>query len=48
MALCGIECIKLTDDVIKILSIYFSYNKKFEQEKNVLNHISKIQNTLKS
>ena len=48
MALCGIECIELTDDVRKILSIYFSYNKKFEQEKNVLNHISKIQNTLKS
>ena len=25
MALCGMECIDLTDDVIKILGIYFSY-----------------------
>ena len=26
MALSGMECIKLRDDVIKILGIYFSYN----------------------
>ena len=38
-----IECIDLTDDVIKILGIYFSYNKEIEQEKNYLNHIVKIQ-----
>ena len=44
MALCGMD---LTDDVIKILGIYFSYNKKIEQEKNFLNHIVKIQNILK-
>ena len=44
MALCGMD---LTDDVIKILGIYFSYNKKIEQEKNFLNHIIKIQNILK-
>ena len=37
----------LTDDVIKILGIYFSYNKKLEQEKNILNHTVKIQNILK-
>ena len=41
------ECIDLTDCVIKILRIYFSYNKKLEQEKNLLNHIVKIQNILK-
>ena len=41
------ECIDLTDYVIKILRIYFSYNKKLEQEKNLLNHIVKIQNILK-
>ena len=39
--------ISLTDDVIKFLGIYFSYNKKLEQEKNFLNHIVKIQNILK-
>ena len=33
MALCGMECIDLTDDVIKILGIYFPYNKKLEQRK---------------
>ena len=25
MALCGMDCIDLTEDVIKILGIYFSY-----------------------
>ena len=39
MALCGMECIDLTDDLIKILGIYVSYNKKIEQEKYFLNHI---------
>ena len=47
MALCGRDCIDLMEDVIKILGIYFSYNKKLEQEKNFLNHIVKIQNILK-
>ena len=30
MALCGIECTDLTEDVIKILVIYLSYSKKLE------------------
>ena len=47
MALCGIDCIDLTEDEINILGIYFSYNKKLEQERNSLNHIVKIQNILK-
>ena len=47
MALCGMECIHLTDDIIKILGIYFSYNEKLERERNLLNHIVKIQNILK-
>ena len=47
MALCGMECIDLTSNVIKILGIYFSYNKKLEQEKTFFNHIAKIQNILK-
>ena len=47
MALCGMECVDLTDDVIKILGIYFSYNKKLKQEKNILNHTVKIQNIIK-
>ena len=47
MALCGMDCSDLTEDVIKFLGIYLSYNKKLEQEKNVLNHIVKIQNIFK-
>ena len=47
MALCGMDCIDLTKDLIKILGVYFSYNKKLEPEKNLLNHIVKIQNILK-
>ena len=47
MALCGMHCIDLTEDVIKILGIYFPYNNKIEQEKNFLNHFVKIQNILK-
>ena len=48
MALCVMDCIDLKDDVIKILGIDFSYNKKLEQEKKFLNHIVEIQNILKS
>ena len=47
MTLCGMDCIDLMEDVIKISGIYFSYNKKLEQQKNFLNHIVKIQNILK-
>ena len=43
-----IEAIDLINDKIKILGIFFSYNKKLKQEKNFLNHIVKIQNILKS
>ena len=42
------DCTDLKDDVIKILGIDFSYNKKLEQEKKFLNHIVEIQNILKS
>ena len=37
----------LTEDVIKIVGLYFSYNEKLEQEESFLNHIVKIQNILK-
>ena len=47
MELCGMECIDLTSDIIKILGIYFSCNKKFERNKNFFNHILKILNILK-
>ena len=47
MALCGMECIHLIDDAIKILGIYFSYNRKIVQEKNFLNHITNLKNILR-
>ena len=44
VALCGVECVNLLTNAIKILGIYFSYNKKLENEKNFLDHITKLQN----
>ena len=46
LALGGIECVKLNNDVIRILGTCYSYNKKLENEKNFLNHIIKLQNIL--
>ena len=41
------EYIDLTKDTIKILGIYYDYDKKLKQEKNAFGHIVKIQNILK-
>lgn len=38
MTLCGMECIYLTDDVIKTSGIYFLTIEKLKQEKNIPNH----------
>ena len=32
MELCGMECIDLTKNSVKILGIHFSYNRKMENE----------------
>ena len=34
MKLCGMECIDLTKNSVKILGIHFSYNRKIENEEN--------------
>ena len=34
VAVCGIKCIDSTKDVIKILLIFFPYNKNIEQKNN--------------
>ena len=44
----GIKCIKLNEQTVKILEIHFSYNKKFEEEKNFNNYIAKIEKVLKA
>ena len=46
LALCGMKCVNLYNDVIKILGICCSYDKKLENEKNFLNHIIQLQNVL--
>ena len=45
--LCGVECIDLTKNSLKILGIHFSYNKKIENEGNFIKLIRKIENVLK-
>ena len=42
MALCGMQCISLNEQTVKIRGIQFSYNKKLEEEKNFNNHIIKM------
>ena len=47
VAVCGMKCIDLCNDTIKITGIHFSYNKKKRNEKNFLERITKIQYILK-
>ena len=47
VAVCGMKCIDLCNDAIKITGIHFSYNKKKRNEKNFLDSTTKIQNVLK-
>ena len=46
LVFCGMKYINLNNDVIKILGICYSYDKKLGNEKNLLNHIKKLQNIL--
>ena len=46
MKLCGMECIDLTKNSVKILGIHFSYNRKIENEENFFK-LKKIENVLK-
>ena len=39
MAVCGMKCIHLRNEAIKILGAYFSYNEKIKDDKNVYNII---------
>ena len=46
VALCGLKCIDLTKDAIKILGIHYSYNKAVSLEKNFTSVIKKITSCL--
>ena len=45
VVLCGMQCINLNEQTVKILGMHFSYNKKLQEEKT-FNHIAKIENVL--
>ena len=42
VALCGIGCIDLVSNIVKILRIYYSYNDKLEIQEDFKRHIIKI------
>ena len=44
---CGMKCIDLCKDTIRITGVHFSYNKTKEDEENFFEIISKVQNVLK-
>ena len=44
VAVCGMKCVDLCKDTIRITGVHFSYNKTKQDVKNVLETISKIQN----
>ena len=46
VAVCGVKCIHLRNEAIKILGVYFSYNQKIKDDKNFYNIISNIQGVL--
>ena len=47
VAVCGMKCIDLYNDSIKVTRIHFTYNKEKRHEKQILESITKIQNVLK-
>ena len=47
VALCGMRCVSLYEDTIKILGIHYSYNKQIENDENFKKYIAKTENVLK-
>ena len=46
VALCGMRCVNLSEDTIKILGIHYSYNKQLEND-SFKKYVAKIENLLK-
>ena len=44
VALCGLKCVNLNNETVKILVFHFLYNKNIEQNKNFCEHIFKTEN----
>ena len=47
VAVCGMRCIDLNVDTLKILGTHFSYNKKLKEEKNFYKIVTDMQRVLK-
>ena len=47
MAVCGMRCVDLNVDTLKILGTYFSYNEKLKEEKIVYKIVTDMQRVLK-
>ena len=43
VAVCGLHCIDLNNDTLKILGAHFSYNEKLKEEKNFYKTVTDIQ-----
>ena len=46
VGLFDVECVNLLVNAIKILVVYFPYNNKLENEKNLLDHMTKLQKAM--
>ena len=47
LELCGMECVDLMLNAIKILGIYYSYDKNFRNQENFINRVLKIEKLLR-
>ena len=47
VTLCGMACVNQHENTIKILGIYYSYNKQLENDENLRKYIAKIKNLVK-
>ena len=43
VALCGMKCVNLNNETVRILSVYSPYKKHLEKDKNGCEHIVKIE-----
>ena len=46
VALCGMRCIDLVSNTVKILGLYYSYNEKLEIQENFKWHMTNIEKIL--
>ena len=46
VAVCGLHCVDLNNDTLKILGTHFSYNEKLKEEKKIYRTVTDIQRVL--